>query len=110
MRAMRPEALLIDPVARDAAIYRLVAQIPAGKVMTYGDVADYLGLSTPRIVGATLARAEVEVPWYRVVPATGRPAAHLAHEQLALLVAEGVRCRDGRVELALARATAEDLP
>ena len=40
-----------------------------------------------------------DLPWHRVLGASGRPAAHLADSQLARLRAEGVPTNDGRVPL-----------
>lgn len=77
----------------------LVAAIPPGRVTTYGDLADAAGLSSPRIVGWIMRTDSSDLPWHRVLSATGRPAPHLAARQLELLRAEGVLARDGRVTL-----------
>lgn len=81
----------------------LVAAIPPGRVATYGDIAAAAGLSTPRTVGWIMRTDAADLPWHRVIGASGRPAAHLAHRQLSLLAAEGTPIRDGRVELRTAR-------
>ena len=86
----------------DAEVERvraLVAAIPAGRVTTYGDIARAAGLSSPRIVGWIMRTDSADLPWHRVFTASGRPAAHLAEEQLELLRAEGVPAVDGRVDL-----------
>jgi alkylated DNA nucleotide flippase Atl1 len=81
----------------------VVDQIPAGSVLTYGDVAELHGRGTGRTVGTVLAAHGREVPWHRVVQASGRPAEpHLA-EALRLLAAEGCPLHDGRVVLSRAR-------
>ena len=77
----------------------LVGAIPAGKVATYGDIADAAGLSSPRIVGWVMRTDSSDLPWHRVITASGRPAHHLATRQLELLRAEGVLANDGRVRL-----------
>jgi alkylated DNA nucleotide flippase Atl1 len=77
----------------------LVGSIPAGKVATYGDIADAAGLSSPRIVGWVMRTDSSDLPWHRVITAAGRPAHHLATRQLELLRAEGVLANDGRVRL-----------
>lgn len=77
----------------------LVAAIPTGRVSTYGDIACAAGISSPRIVGWIMRTDSADLPWHRVLPATGRPAAHLASQQLALLRAEGVPAPGGRVPL-----------
>ncbi|MBO0677621.1 MGMT family protein [Mycolicibacterium sp. S2-37] len=85
--------------AQVEAVRALVAAIPAGRVSTYGDIADAAGLSSARIVGWIMRTDSSDLPWHRVVPASGRPAAHLATRQLELLRAEGVLASDGRIAL-----------
>jgi methylated-DNA-protein-cysteine methyltransferase-like protein len=81
-------------------ILEIVASIPRGRVSTYGDVAGRAGSPSPRLVGRVLAElSEDSTPWQRVLRADGRPAHHLAAEQLARLRAEGVLANDGRVDL-----------
>ena len=80
-------------------VRELVASIPFGKVSTYGDIADVAGLSSPRIVGWIMRTDSSDLPWHRVITASGKPAAHLATRQLELLRAEGVLADDGRVRL-----------
>ncbi len=90
----------------DAEIERvreLVATIPVGRVSTYGDIAAAAGLSTPRTVGWIMRTDSADLPWHRVIGASGRPAAHLTTRQLARLAEEGVPITDGRVDLAAAR-------
>jgi len=77
----------------------LVAAIPAGRVATYGDIAVAAGLSSPRIVGWIMRTDSADLPWHRVITASGRPARHLATRQLELLRAEGVLAVDGKVPL-----------
>ncbi|MEU1278428.1 MGMT family protein [Streptomyces sp. NPDC005805] len=45
--------------------------IPPGRVMTYGDVAEWLGEGGPRQVGRAMALYGGPVPWWRVVRADG---------------------------------------
>ena len=77
----------------------LVATIPRGRVCTYGDIASAAGLSSPRIVGWIMRTDSADLPWHRVITASGRPAAHLRDHQLARLRAEGVFAEDGRIVL-----------
>lgn len=77
----------------------LVAAIPLGRVSTYGDIAALARLSSPRIVGWIMRTDSSDLPWHRVIRASGRPAQHLATRQLELLRAEGVLSVDGRVAL-----------
>ena len=95
------------PYAR--AVLDVVDRIPPGKVMTYGDVAELMGRGSPRTVGAVLSEHGREVPWQRVVQASGRPAEPYLQEALALLAAEGCPVRGERVDLALARCDGADL-
>ncbi len=77
----------------------LVASIPAGRVATYGDIAAVAGLSSPRIVGWIMRTDSSDLPWHRVITATGRPARHLTSRQLELLRAEGILAVDGKIAL-----------
>jgi methylated-DNA-protein-cysteine methyltransferase-like protein len=81
----------------------VVDRIPRGKVMSYGDIAEYVGEGGPRQVGAVMREWGHEVPWHRVLRTDGRPAVHKADEQLDLLRADGVLSRDGRVDMSVAR-------
>lgn len=81
----------------------LVASIPPGRVATYGDIASAAGLSSPRTVGWIMRTDAADLPWHRVIGASGTPAPHLAHRQWAALELEGVPIRGGRVDLTAAR-------
>lgn len=81
----------------------LVASIPPGRVATYGDIASAAALSSPRIVGWIMRTDSSDLPWHRVITASGRPAAHLATRQLELLRAEGLPASEGRIDLRAAR-------
>ncbi len=54
-------------------VYAMVREIPAGKVMTYGQIAVILGEGyTPRTVGFVMnAASEENVPWQRVINSQG---------------------------------------
>lgn len=64
------------------AVLDVVAGIPEGMAMAYGDVAAAIGSRAPRAVGAVMAYYGSDVPWWRVVRASGRPARD--HESRAL--------------------------
>lgn len=64
------------------AVLDVVRRIPAGRVMTYGDVAWALGSQAPRAVGRVMALYGHAVTWWRVVPASGLPPQ--GHARLAL--------------------------
>ena len=84
-------------------ILACIESIPPGRVMTYGDVAEYVGVRSARMVGRVLALDDGSVPWHRVLRADGSLAEHLYSEQRQRLLAEGVRFRGDRVELAAFR-------
>jgi alkylated DNA nucleotide flippase Atl1 len=70
-------------------ILSVIERIPAGKVLTYGDVAELAEAPTPRQVGQVLLHHGAAVPWWRVLRADGTPAPHLRERQLKLLREEG---------------------
>ena len=80
---------------------RIVAVIMAlgeGEVVSYGDVAHDAGFpGRARAVGAVLSGIGLDLPWWRVVRSDGRLATEPAAGQAALLRAEGVTVRNGRV-------------
>lgn len=75
-------------------IYQLVAQIPKGKVMTYGQIAAMCGRPrAARIVGGVAHYGDSGLPWQRVVKkdgslAEGYPGGTEGHK--VALEAEGV--------------------
>ncbi len=54
-------------------VYEIVREIPVGRVMTYGQIAEMLGEGyTPRTVGYVMHAAETEkIPWQRVINSQG---------------------------------------
>ena len=87
-------------------VYEVVARVPAGKVSTYGDVAEALGArSVARHVGNALAALpahRADVPWHRIVNSLGRISFRSdgarSGEQMARLIKEGVEVdRNGAV-------------
>lgn len=84
-------------------VRELVAAIPVGAVSTYGDIAAAAGLSSARIVGWIMRTDSADLPWHRVIGASGKPAPHLATKQLDRLRAEGVPIGNGKVDLRSAR-------
>lgn len=63
-----------------AEVLEVVDHIPAGRVMTYGDIAEYLQRGGPRGVGGVMARDGAAVTWWRVVRANGTLPPHLMIE------------------------------
>jgi methylated-DNA-protein-cysteine methyltransferase-like protein len=78
-------------------VYEIVRQIPVGRVMTYGQIANLLSKNyTARTVGFVMHAAETEnVPWQRVINSKGScSTAKLLvpfNVQQNLLEAEGVK-------------------
>ena len=88
-------------------VYKIVKLIPAGKVMTYGQVAERLGnKNLARTVGNILHDNPdpANIPCHRVVNAKGKVAEHYAFggadAQRAKLEAEGIVFeQNGRIDL-----------
>ena len=86
-------------------VYDIVAAIPAGRVLTYGQIALLLGEPRQaRRVGQAMAHAPAErnLPCHRVVNARGEmspPEVFGAGRQRLMLEAEGIPFRtDGRID------------
>lgn len=85
-------------------VYRLVKQIPRGRVLTYGALARALRLrGGARTAGRAMSASPSGrgIPWHRVVGANGKllirePYASL---QRKLLESEGVRVAESRVDM-----------
>ena len=89
-------------------VLRAVEQVPAGRVVSYGDLADLVGTS-PRHVGAIMRVHGAGVTWWRVTSHAGDLPRHL-HDEVRVRWAEegiawkpnGLGCRyaDHRCDLA----------
>ena len=91
----------MTPFAR--LVLDAVERIPRGKVMSYGDVAEFVAAGSARAVGMVMARHGSEVPWHRVLHNDGTCATHKSDHQLDLLRAEGVPFAGTRVDMRRAR-------
>ncbi len=95
-----PEQL--DNNFRDRVL-ALVAQIPKGKVMTYGQIAALCGNPrAARIVGGIAHFGDPNLPWQRVVKkdgslAEGYPGGVVGHENS--LKTENVDTKDHKVDM-----------
>ena len=82
--------------------WEFVRTIPQGLVVTYGEVSGYVG-GNPQHVGSAMRTAEskgLDVPWQRVVRASGFLSKHAPPHQRELLEKEGVSFLAGnRVDL-----------
>lgn len=92
------------PDAFRERVEAIVAQIPPGRVMTYGQIAALCGNArAARIVGGIAHFGDPKLPWQRVVNkrgglADGYPGGRRAHQ--AALEAEGVTFdSDGRLNI-----------
>src|ERR671920_759668 len=95
-------------------VFEIVRRIPAGRVMTYGQLAEILGEGyTPRTVGFVMHSADDSVPWQRVINSqgacsTGRVVLPPDLQQ-RMLVSEGVVFNEkGRCNLDQYRWTPEE--
>ena len=102
----RQKKLATSSEQTQEAIWKQIAAIPAGRVCSYGRIAELAGKPRgARMVARALkqAPAELELPWHRVLKAGGVIAAAKVHsghdEQIARLVAEGVVVAGGKVDL-----------
>ena len=93
-------------------VWEIVRQIPAGKVMTYGQIATLIPCPPnmtsqgyrafgPRWVGGAMASCPEGVPWQRVVNSQGRISLRNSTvQQRELLESEGVQFDpSGRIDL-----------
>lgn len=96
----------VDRATRLRRIWETIADIPAGCVANYGQVAEIAGLPRgARQVGYALRHAPpgMNLPWHRVITASGRSAfdtnSRAYREQRDRLAAEGVLMKGGRVDM-----------
>src|SRR5258706_15390149 len=87
-----------------ARVYKLVRQIPRGKVMTYGQFAIILGQGyTQRTVGVVMHGADADTQWHRVINSQGRCSTGgvvlPADMQQRMLGVEGVKFIGGKCDL-----------
>ncbi len=87
-------------------IWDTVLLVPAGRVASYGQIADLAGLpGRARLVGRALGLApeDLAVPWYRILRASGQlafaPRSAEAERQARLLDEDGVEVVRNRVDL-----------
>ncbi|HEU5486216.1 MAG TPA: MGMT family protein [Microlunatus sp.] len=85
------------------AVLSAVERIPPGQVASYGDLAEYVGVGGPRLVGRVMSTQGAGVPWWRVVRADGRPVRGLETSALQRLRDEGCVLRGDRVDMSRSR-------
>lgn len=87
-------------------VYSIVARIPYGKVVSYGQIARALDRPrSARMVGWAMRRCPEGLPWHRVIKADGSIASGILPDLgRDLLATEGVAfLDDGRVDMEACR-------
>ncbi len=88
------------PPEFEDAVLEVLANLPEGQVISYGEVASAAGYrGAARAVGNLLRRTAHPIPWWRVVRADGRLVAPDAQRQARYLRREGIPVRNGRLSL-----------
>lgn len=98
------------------AVLAVVDLIPAGHVLSYGDIAVLLESGGPRQVGSVLSHYGSDVPWWRVIRAAGLPPEGHGEQALLQYRAEGTALRgkttgqdaSWRVDMSAARWNPDD--
>ncbi|PYI69333.1 cysteine methyltransferase [Arthrobacter livingstonensis] len=93
------------------AVLDVVELIPAGRVLSYGDIAALLESGGPRQVGAVMSHHGSAVTWWRVIRAGGQPPlchdagalVHYREEETGLRGETGGEHPSWRVDMAAAR-------
>jgi alkylated DNA nucleotide flippase Atl1 len=80
------------------AVVESMRSVPAGRVATYGDIAEAVGIG-PRHAGRLVAQESDAGPWWRIVYADGRTAHCHGGTAPELLRAEGVSFLGQRVDM-----------
>ena len=88
-------------------IFQVIAQIPYGRVASYGQIARLAGIPKhSRLVGYVLKHmdAESSLPWYRVINSQGKISLSKLNDQgqniqAQLLMAEGILVIGDKVKM-----------
>ena len=93
---------------RREAIYLALAQIPKGKVITYGNLAKLAGMPNgARLAGRLMCGlpAGSRLPWHRVINSQGKLSlpedSASFREQIKRLQKEGVEIKNGKIKLSV---------
>ena len=99
------ESSLVQP-SREEKVFMVLAAVPSGSVVTYGQLADLAGLPrAARMVGRILGNLpkDTELPWHRVINAAGKISlaedSQSVEVQKARLQEEGIVFNNNRVSL-----------
>ena len=113
---MRKKEPVKKPSRLYTNIYKVVREIPPGRVATYGQIASIVGSASARTVGYAMAALQLnDVPWHRVINSQGRISVRsdgsADSQQHQLLVEEGVWFdRLGRIDLDKVGWEGPDMP
>jgi alkylated DNA nucleotide flippase Atl1 len=77
----------------------VVDQVPRGRVVTYGAIAEAIGDGGARQVGRVMSLEGAAVTWWRVVRANGTLPPHLMTDAQEHWQAEGTPVRRGRIDM-----------
>ena len=89
------------------SVYAIVRLVPAGNVVSYGDIAGMLSMS-PRMVGRFMALCDApDVPWWRVVSSYGDLPAHVRVHALEHWADEGLTVKPNGLGVAIRRYRAD---
>jgi methylated-DNA-protein-cysteine methyltransferase-like protein len=98
----------IQKQERKEAIYLALAQIPKGKVITYGNLAKLAGMPNgARLAGRLMCELpdQSNLPWHRVINAQGRLSLPVDsegyREQLQRLQKDGIDINNGKIKLSI---------
>ena len=76
----------------------VIMSLREGEVVSYGDIAEVAGFpGRARLVGRLLSVGDHELPWWRVVTASGRLVPGQERRQRRMLADEGVEVAATRV-------------
>lgn len=73
-------------------VLRAVELVPPGRVVSYGDIAELVGIG-PRQVGRILSVWGTSVPWWRVTNSYGDLPVHLTAEFTSRWADEGIELK-----------------
>lgn len=84
-------------------VYKIVSQIPEGRVVTYKQIASITGIKTPRLVGRILHENKHpdKIPCHRVIHTDGTLAENYAFGGLKIqkrkLLSEGIKFNKNKI-------------
>ena len=100
---------MAESIAKELApmIFQVIAQIPYGRVASYGQIARLAGIPKhSRLVGYVLKHmdADSSLPWYRVINSQGKISLSKLNDQgqniqAQLLLAEGILVIGDKVKM-----------